>query len=68
MTSSAIILSYGLESSGLIYNVYADKLLKLNLVDSEVSAHHHPVSLHTLTFTQTLEAQMDVYQTANCEP
>lgn len=36
-TSSFISLSYGSGGSGLIYNLYADKLLQTNLIGSSVS-------------------------------
>ncbi|OCB90969.1 DUF1793-domain-containing protein [Sanghuangporus baumii] len=34
--SDQLVLSFGSGSSGLIYNLYADKLLQLNLIDSSV--------------------------------
>ena len=36
--SDQLVLSYGSGSSELIYNLYADKLLQLNLIDSSVSS------------------------------
>ncbi|KAL5519656.1 hypothetical protein ACEPAH_1339 [Sanghuangporus vaninii] len=35
-TSDQLVLNFGSGSSGLIYNLYADKLLQLNLIDSSV--------------------------------
>lgn len=38
-TQNFISLSYGSSGSGLIYNMYADKLLQTNLIPSSVSIH-----------------------------
>ena len=37
IASDRLVLSFGSSASGLIYNLYADKLLGLNLVDTSVS-------------------------------
>lgn len=37
VSSSFISLTYGSEGSGVIYNIYADKLLQTNLINSSVS-------------------------------
>ena len=38
--SDQLNLNFGSSGSGLVYNLYADKLLQLNLVDSSVSPFH----------------------------
>ena len=39
VASNRIVLTYGGFDSGLIYNLYADKLLGLNVVNDSVSSY-----------------------------
>ena len=39
IVSNRIVLTYGGFDSGLIYNLYADKLLGLNVVNDSVSSY-----------------------------
>lgn len=40
VVSNGIALSYGSKGSGVIYNLYADKLLQTNLIGDSVCALH----------------------------
>ena len=67
VASDRLVLSFGSSSSGLIYNLYADKLLGLNVVGTKVRRSYSTEHDFDVCLFQVYELQTSFYKSQICK-